>query len=67
MRDNEKLEEIFDRYAGLELLNRDWTEATRLPGSGTGRDSPPSREARGTRWFRSGSKFEPVPLAFGFR
>jgi hypothetical protein len=38
MRDNEKLEEIFDRYAGLELLNRDWTEATRLPGSGTGRD-----------------------------
>jgi len=24
MRENENLEEIFDRYAGLELLNRDW-------------------------------------------
>jgi hypothetical protein len=38
MRENEKLEEIFDRYAGLELLNRDRTEATWLPASGTGRD-----------------------------
>jgi hypothetical protein len=38
MRENEKLEEIFDRYVGLELLNRDWTEATWLPGSGMGRD-----------------------------
>ena len=25
MRENDNLEEIFDRYAGLELLNRDWT------------------------------------------
>ncbi len=38
MRESEKLEEIFDRYAGLELLNRDWTETPWLPGSGTGRD-----------------------------
>ena len=27
MRENENLEEIFDRYVGLELLNRDWTHA----------------------------------------
>ena len=38
MRENENLEEIFDRYVGLELLNRDWTEATWLPGSGLGSD-----------------------------
>ncbi len=38
MRENDLLEEIFDRYAGLELLNRDWTENPWLPGSGMGRD-----------------------------
>ena len=41
MRENDNLEEIFDRYVGLELLNRDWThapEAAWLPGPGTGRD-----------------------------
>ena len=38
MRENENLEEIFDRYVGLELLDRDWThapEAAGMPGSGT--------------------------------
>ena len=38
MRENEKLEEIFDRYVGLELLNRDWSETHWLPGSAMGRD-----------------------------
>ncbi len=38
MRENDNLEEIFDRYAGLELLNRDWTKNPWLPGSGMGRD-----------------------------
>jgi hypothetical protein len=38
MRENEKLEEIFDRYAGLELLNREWSETPWLSGSGMGRD-----------------------------
>jgi hypothetical protein len=27
MIENEKLEEIFDRYVGLELLNQDWSNA----------------------------------------
>ena len=54
MRDNEKLEEIFDRYVGLELLNRDWTEATWLPGSSTSRD-------RATAWEFSPDVFgEPL-------
>jgi hypothetical protein len=41
VRENDNLEEIFDRYVGLELLNRDWThapEAAWLPGPGTDRD-----------------------------
>jgi hypothetical protein len=49
MRENDSLEEIFDRYVGLELLNRDWThapEAAWLPGPGTGRD----RAAAGEFW-----------------
>lgn len=28
MRENENLEEIFDRYVGLELLSRDWPQAS---------------------------------------
>lgn len=34
MRENENLEEIFDRYVGLELLSLDWTNAPWMPGSG---------------------------------
>ena len=39
MRENESLEEIFDRYVGLELLDQDWTRApgvAGMPGSSTG-------------------------------
>ena len=39
MSENEKLEEIFDRYVGLELLSYDWPHApgaTRMPGLSTG-------------------------------
>ncbi len=36
MRENESLEEIFDRYVGLELLDRDWTPALGTPGPNTG-------------------------------
>ena len=32
MRENENLEEIFDRYVGLELLDRDWTHAPGVAG-----------------------------------
>ena len=44
MRENDNLEEIFDRYAGLELLNRDRTETPWVPGTGTGRDFAASWE-----------------------
>ena len=39
MRENERLEEIFDRYVGLELLDQDWAHApgaAGMPGSSTG-------------------------------
>ena len=41
MRENENLEEIFDRYVGLELLNRNWTHAPGAAGrSGRSADHP---------------------------
>ena len=40
MKENESLEEIFDRYVGLELLDPDWTHApglARMLGTGYAR------------------------------
>jgi hypothetical protein len=55
VRENEKLEEIFDRYVGLELLNRDRTEAARPPGFGAGRDRAAAWEFSPDFWG------EPLP------
>jgi hypothetical protein len=44
MRENENLEEIFDRYVGLELLNRDWTRAPGAAGR-SGRSADHARTA----------------------
>jgi hypothetical protein len=58
MRENEKLEEIFDRYVGLELLNRDWTHA---PGA-AGRSGRSADHARAAAWeFSSQFREEPLP------
>jgi len=61
MRENENLEEIFDRYVGLELLNRDWTRA---PGA-AGRSGPSADHARAAAGgFAPQSREEP-PLPQG--
>jgi hypothetical protein len=58
MRENEKLEEIFDRYVGLELLNRDGTDAPGAAGrSGWGEDHVRAAAGEFSPQFRE----EPLP------
>ena len=58
MRENENLEEIFDRYVGLELLNRDRTHA---PGAAE-RSGRSADHARAAAWEFSPDFFgEPLP------
>ena len=58
MRENENLEEIFDRYMGLELLNRDWTHAPGAAGR-SGRSADHARAAAGE--FSPQFREEPLP------
>ncbi len=58
MRENEKLEEIFDRYAGLELLDRDWADASGAAGR-AGRSADHARAAAGE--FSPQFLGEPLP------
>ena len=58
MRENEKLEEIFDRYAGLELLDRDWARAPGADGR-SGRGAGHARAAAGE--FSQQFREEPLP------
>ena len=62
MRENEKLEEIFDRYVGLELLNRDWTHAPGAAGR-SGRSADHARAAAGE--FSPRFREEPLPQQQG--
>jgi len=52
MRENENLEEIFDRYVGLELLSRDWPQAP------TGAPDP-------STYYASAAEFWGEPLVLG--
>ena len=52
MRENENLEEIFDRYVGLELLSRDWPQAS------TGAPDP-------STYYASAAEFWGEPLVLG--